>query len=290
MYGFVHCALEDMVRAKFGAEAWEKILKKGRIRMHGGSFLMHRVYADELTLKLIHSSAEVLGLSVDACLEALGCHFLYFCQQHGYDHILRVLGSNLTDFLTNLDNLHDHLASTYPGMSAPSFRVSPGPMGSLHLHYCSERKGLHPIVKGLVKTVAREFFNTEVNVSTCKIMDKEDRVVVLMEVSETMLKLAPLAVPGLMQKRSSFTSAHITDHLSQCPQDLPVDTKTFCTAFPFHVIFDRDFVIQSAGKVTYFGFLSSVLFFGDRASLITKLISSRRVVDCYGMTAVERFG
>ncbi|KAH9373866.1 hypothetical protein HPB48_009254 [Haemaphysalis longicornis] len=170
-------------------------------------------------------------MTPDACLEALGCHFLYFCQQHGYDHILRVLGSNLTDFLTNLDNLHDHLASTYPGMNAPSFRVSPGPMGSLHLHYCSERKGLHPIVKGLVKAVAREFFDTEVNVNTCKVTDKGDRVTVLMEVSE-----------------SSFTSAHVTDHLSQSPQDLPVDTKTFCEAFPFHVIFDRDFVIHQAGK------------------------------------------
>ncbi|KAG0413388.1 hypothetical protein HPB47_009472 [Ixodes persulcatus] len=141
IYGFVHCALEDLVRTKYGVEAWEKILKKSRIRMHGGSFLMHRVYADELTLKLVQSASEVLGLSADACLEALGCHFLYFCQQHGYDHILRVLGSNLTDFLTNLDNLHDHLASTYPGMSAPSFRVSPGPLGSLHLHYCRSGDG-----------------------------------------------------------------------------------------------------------------------------------------------------
>ncbi|KAH7967802.1 hypothetical protein HPB52_002552 [Rhipicephalus sanguineus] len=216
--------------------------------MHGGSFLMHRVYADDVTFKLVQSASEVLEMSPDACLEALGCHFLYFCQQHGYDHILRVLGSNLTDFLTNLDNLHDHLASTYPGMSAPSFRVSPGPMGSLHLHYCSERKGLHPIVKGLVKAVAREFFDTEVNVNTCKVTDRGDRVTVIMEVSECMLKLAPIEIPGLMQKRSSFTSAHITDHLSQSPQDLPVDTKTFCSAFPFHVIFDRDFVIHQAGK------------------------------------------
>ncbi|KAK8757356.1 hypothetical protein V5799_005013 [Amblyomma americanum] len=237
-----------MVRTKHGLDAWEKILRKSKIRMHGGSFLMHRVYADDVTFKLVQSASEVLEMTPDACLEALGCHFLYFCQQHGYDHILRVLGSNLTDFLTNLDNLHDHLASTYPGMSAPSFRVSPGPMGSLHLHYCSERKGLHPIVKGLVKAVAREFFDTEVNVNTCKVTDRGDRVTVIMEVSENVLQLAPIEIPGLMQKRSSFTSAHITDHLSQSPQDLPVDTKTFCTAFPFHVIFDRDFVIHQAGK------------------------------------------
>ncbi|CAN8032231.1 unnamed protein product, partial [Ixodes persulcatus] len=251
--------------------------------MHGGSFLMHRVYADELTLKLVQSASEVLGLSADACLEALGCHFLYFCQQHGYDHILRVLGSNLTDFLTNLDNLHDHLASTYPGMSAPSFRVSPGPLGSLHLHYCSERRGLHPIVKGLVKTVAREFFDTEVSVSTCKVTDKGDRVVVLMEVSENLLKVRLLIFDaGSLTMRSSFTSAHVTDHLSQSPQDLPVDTRTFCTAFPFHVVFDRDFVITQAGKVmTGLLRLTKSMWQKGKPVRFTDMFSiSRPVIEC----------
>ncbi|XP_064483255.1 guanylate cyclase soluble subunit beta-1-like [Ornithodoros turicata] len=212
---------------------------------------MHRVYADDVTMKLVQSASEVLEMSKDSCLEALGCHFLFFCQQHGYDKILRVLGSNLTDFLTNLDNLHDHLAGSYPGMSAPSFRVTPGPLGSIHLHYCSQRRGLHPIVKGLVKTVAGEFFDTEVTVNTCKIMDEGDKVIVLMEVSEVLLKVdMPELLPNPfgMQKRSSFTSAHITDHLSQQPQDLPVDVKTFCSAFPFHVMFDRDFNIRQVGK------------------------------------------
>ncbi|KAH6937322.1 hypothetical protein HPB50_026734 [Hyalomma asiaticum] len=76
----------------------EALRRKSNIRMYGGSFLMHRVYPDDVTFKLVLSAAEVLNMSPDACLEALGCHFLYFCQQHGYDKILRVLGSNLTDF------------------------------------------------------------------------------------------------------------------------------------------------------------------------------------------------
>ncbi|XP_037502993.2 guanylate cyclase soluble subunit beta-2-like [Rhipicephalus sanguineus] len=113
------------------------LLEKSGITMHGASFLMHKVYTDDMTLKLVAAACEVLGLDLDTCLEAFGEHFLYFCQQHGYDHILRVLGSNMADFLTNLDNLHDHLASTYPGMRAPSFRVTPGPSGQILLHYYS---------------------------------------------------------------------------------------------------------------------------------------------------------
>lgn len=85
---------------------------------------MHQVYDDEMTFKLVTAASNVSGLPVEVCLEEFGKHFLVYCQKNGYDQILRVLGSNLYDFLTNLDNLHDHLASIYPGMRAPSFRVT----------------------------------------------------------------------------------------------------------------------------------------------------------------------
>lgn len=35
--------------------------RKSKIRMHGGSFLMHRVYQDDVTFKLVQSASEVLG-------------------------------------------------------------------------------------------------------------------------------------------------------------------------------------------------------------------------------------
>lgn len=78
--------------------------------------------------------------------------FFDFCQESGYDKILKVLGATPRDFLQNLDALHDHLATIYPGMRAPSFRCTERPEdGALILHYYSEREGLEPIVIGLVK-------------------------------------------------------------------------------------------------------------------------------------------
>lgn len=52
--------------------------------------------------------------------------------------------------LQNLDALHDHLGTLYPGMRAPSFRCTEKD-GSLLLHYYSERPGLEHIVIGIVK-------------------------------------------------------------------------------------------------------------------------------------------
>lgn len=151
---------------------------------------MHQVYDDETTFKLVVAASNVSGLPMEVCLEEFGRHFLVYCQKNGYDQILRVLGSNLYDFLTNLDNLHDHLASIYPGMRAPSFRVTrnvntntvngadqkdsqepkASASGSMYLHYYSDRKGLSPIVKGLVMAVAKEFFSTDILVTECKLL------------------------------------------------------------------------------------------------------------------------
>lgn len=98
--------------------------------------------------------------------------FFEFCQDSGYDKILQVLGATPRDFLQvnididthcskqtdvtrllqNLDALHDHLATLYPGMRAPSFRCTERPEdGALILHYYSDRPGLEHIVVGIVK-------------------------------------------------------------------------------------------------------------------------------------------
>ena len=73
-----------------------------------------------------------------------------------------MLGGKLSEFLCNLDALHDHLGSIYPGMRAPSFRVTTR-NGAIILHYYSVRDGLEHIVLGIVKTVARKLLNTEVS-------------------------------------------------------------------------------------------------------------------------------
>ena len=162
-------------------------------------------------------------------LQMFGKMFFEFCQESGYDTILRVLGSNVREFLQvnmarflgfqvisqfmeihhrinsivqtpsksfqsvgsgknpckichfvkvssfypsvcnckclhqNLDALHDHLGTIYPGMRAPSFRCTDAERGNnLILHYYSEREGLQDIVIGIIKTVAQQIHGTEI--------------------------------------------------------------------------------------------------------------------------------
>lgn len=117
-----------------------------------GSFLVRIIYTDDITYNLVGAAEKVLNIPAADILELFGRMFFEFCQESGYDKILKILGATTRDFLQNLDALHDHLATIYPGMRAPSFRCTESPEdGALILHYYSERAGLEPIVIGIVK-------------------------------------------------------------------------------------------------------------------------------------------
>lgn len=132
----------------------------------------------------IISCVYALELPASSILELFGKMFFEFCQDSGYDKILQVLGATPRDFLQvrivrvtsfeqydncyhplflqNLDALHDHLGTLYPGMRAPSFRCTERTEdGALVLHYYSDRPGLEYIVIGIVKVVKTIFYDRQ---------------------------------------------------------------------------------------------------------------------------------
>ncbi|XP_049530107.1 guanylate cyclase soluble subunit beta-1 isoform X2 [Anopheles darlingi] len=162
MYGFVNYALELLVLKNFGLTIWEQIKKKAEVNMEG-QFLVRQIYEDDITYNLIEAAVSILNIPASDILELFGKTFFEFCQDSGYDKILQVLGATPRDFLQNLDALHDHLGTLYPGMRAPSFRCTETD-GQLVLHYYSERPGLEHIVIGIVKAVASKLHGVDVEI------------------------------------------------------------------------------------------------------------------------------
>ncbi|KAI5738699.1 hypothetical protein M8J77_010074 [Diaphorina citri] len=230
MYGFVNYALELLVLKTFGEETWEKIKHDADVAMDG-QFLVRQIYEDEITYNLIGAAVGVLNIPANTILELFGKTFFEFCQDSGYDKILQVLGATPRDFLQNLDALHDHLGTLYPGMRAPSFRCTETDDGALVLHYYSDRPGLEHIVIGIVKTVASKLHNTEVEVEILKTKEECDHVQFL--ITETS---AP--------ERVELPQIEEIETLSLEPKISPA---TFCRLFPFHIMFDRDLVIEQVG-------------------------------------------
>jgi hypothetical protein len=156
MYGLLNQALEDFVRTSHGDVVWKQVRDKAGIHLE--MFVSMDNYPDEVTGKLVTAAAEVLGLDANRILEAFGEHWVLYTAQAGYGPMLSMFGSNLEEFLLNLDNLHSHVGLTFSELRPPSFRVERVDNGqALLLHYRSQRTGLAPMVVGLLKGLGRRF-------------------------------------------------------------------------------------------------------------------------------------
>lgn len=156
MYGLVNKAVEDLVCSKFGDEAWSQIVEKAGIETD--SFVSMESYPDEVSYKLVMAASEVLRLEPAAVLEAFGEYWTMYTVSEGYGELMAMFGSNLKEFLGNLDRLHGHVQMGFPNLKPPSFKVEDvAGEPALLLHYHSEREGLAPMVLGLVKGLAQRF-------------------------------------------------------------------------------------------------------------------------------------
>lgn len=161
MYGMVNKAIVDLVITQFGQATWEAIAEKAGVDEE--LFLSMQQYPDELTYRLVRSASEELKLPAEQVLEAFGKFWITYTAREGYGELLRISGSNIWEFLANLDNLHARVGLSFRNLRPPSFRCSEQSADGVHLHYASTRQGLTYLVVGLLKGLG-DLFGTPVNV------------------------------------------------------------------------------------------------------------------------------
>ncbi|XP_023392486.1 guanylate cyclase soluble subunit beta-2-like [Pteropus vampyrus] len=275
LYGFINTCLQSLVIEKFGEETWEKLKASAEVQ---DAFMTYTVYDDLITIKLIQEACKVLGVSMEAILKLFGEYFFKFCKKSGYDRMLRTLGGNLTEFIENLDALHSYLALSYKEMNAPSFRLERGADRKILLHYYSDRSGLCHIVPGIIESVAKDFFNIDVamnildmNQETERTGKKEHVVFLIVQKSHRQMRRAEprlqdaflrmkekyLSVSVCPVKKSPweivrsivmFGKGHVLNTFVPIyPERLWIEEKTFCNAFPFHIVFDESLRVKQAG-------------------------------------------
>lgn len=155
MYGLVNKAIQDLVTRNFGEEKWLQI--KTKAGFEDNFFVGMRSYPDELTYNLVGAASEVLKMTPEQILNAFGEYWILFTADEGYREILKIYGSNLRDFLMNLNNLHDQVGMIMPNLTPPKFTVRDLEANKLELIYQSTREGLAPMVVGLLKGLGARF-------------------------------------------------------------------------------------------------------------------------------------
>jgi hypothetical protein len=155
MYGLINKAIHDLVTSRFGESKWHEICQKAGVT--DAAFVTMEKYPDETTYQLVGAASAVLGAPPEDILETFGEYWTVYSAEAGFGHLLEFAGSNLVEFLRNLDNMHTRIALTFPQLEPPSFRVGEVTESSVQLFYHSKRPGLAPLVIGMVKGLGKRF-------------------------------------------------------------------------------------------------------------------------------------
>ncbi|XP_017314218.1 guanylate cyclase soluble subunit beta-2 isoform X2 [Ictalurus punctatus] len=220
--------------------------------------MTYEIYDDIITIRLVQEACKMLDVSSEVVLKLFGEYFFSFCKMSGYDAMLRTLGGNLIEFIENLDALHSYLALSYQEMNAPSFRVERTHDGRTLLHYYSDRKGLHHIVPGIIEAVAKDFFGSKVTMSILEQPEEAERtgkrehVIFLMTQTSERIKDETQAKEDDGREQREVVDMVESESILHAfcpsyPKRLWIDERSFCNAFPFHIVFDQDLIVKQTG-------------------------------------------
>ncbi|MEO0480582.1 MAG: heme NO-binding domain-containing protein [Planctomycetota bacterium] len=148
-------AIESLINEQFGAETWTKVRKKAGVE--DGGFMGMDPYDDAVTYSLVGAASEVLETPAEQLLESFGEFWTLYTANEGYGGLLEMSGSTLEEFLQNLDEMHARIALSMPELQPPSFHLEHIDDERMALHYTSERAGLEPMVRGLIRGLGKRF-------------------------------------------------------------------------------------------------------------------------------------
>lgn len=155
MYGLVNRAVEGLVCARHGADAWRRI--KGRAGVREEVFVSSAQYPDTLTYELVAAASAELGVSADDILIEFGEYWVREIAAQSYGPLFEAAGRDLGSFIDHLPHFHTRVGLILPALRPPRFAVSERRARSLRLHYLSDREGLAPFVRGLIQGLSAQF-------------------------------------------------------------------------------------------------------------------------------------
>jgi len=161
MYGMVNRALEHMIKAGFGEDAWEKVKEEAGVDIE--VFVSNSGYPDDVTYKLVKACSQILRMTQEQVLFEFGRHWILKTAPDGYGELLNAGGRTLPEFLQNLPNFHSRISLLFPHLQPPRFSCSEATDRSVRLCYRSNRAGLAPFLMGLLDGLG-EMFHSPVRV------------------------------------------------------------------------------------------------------------------------------
>ena len=272
MYGMLLESVEHFLKEKYGEKSWNLIRLQAGVKNH--VFVTHERYPDNLMLDIARAASEVVGkqmnMSPEDFIQFFGVCFVNFFSNYGYDRIIRVSGRHFRDFLSGIDNLHEHMRFAYPKLQSPSFYCTEETSSGLVLHYKSKRKGFVRYVIGQVMEIARTFYDITLEVKVLENLSSDAGCHIIYQ---------------LYFNNSAFRKPLSADLLCfRERRELPCET--FFNIMPFSFVVSSNMEILMAGAALL-STLGNVLI-GNRVDAVFSLRRPRREFSWENVSALTR--
>ncbi|CAK9300335.1 unnamed protein product [Gordionus sp. m RMFG-2023] len=228
MYGILLASISHYIIGSLGKEAWNDIKKK--VGINYNEFIHKKVYSETLVNRIINATEELYGIPRKTLMIETGKFFMESLEGQGFSKMLRVLGRNFSDFLNGLDNLHEYVRFSFPRLKAPSFTCEREHESGISIRYRSKRKGYHEYVMGILIKAAKLYYNLDIEIAIHKDSSSKD----ITDVSYD------LKFPNKKFKIDTINNPKVNL--------FPLSPARFLSLFPFHLVFDKNLIILSAGN------------------------------------------
>lgn len=251
-------SVEHFLKEKYGEKTWNLIRLRAGVKKH--VFVTHERYPDNLMIDIAGAASEVIGkqnnMNRDDFIQFFGVCFVKFFSNYGYDRIIKVSGRHFRDFLSGIDNLHEHMRFGYPKLMSPSFYCTEETSAGLLLHYKSKRNGFYRYVIGQIMEVARAFYGIALEIKVLEVLSSEIGCHAIYRVNFDNTAFKPL-LPDMLSVQESRT----------------LSCEIFFQVMPFSFVVSNNMKIAMAGNALI-STLGNVV--GDRMDNVFSLRRPRR--------------
>lgn len=170
MKGIIFNLVEEVVRDRYGEDAWDDLLDAAGL---DGAYTSLGSYPDEQLQRLVGAASVALGLPADDVVRTLGEAAIPLLADR-YPFFFAPHSSTVSFLLTLNDIIHPEVRKLYPGADVPTFGFEESSDDSLTLRYHSDRK-LCALAEGFVLGAAAHFGErAEITQPDCMLRGDED--------------------------------------------------------------------------------------------------------------------
>lgn len=154
MYGLVNQGVKDLVLHVSDQDTWLSICQEAGVPTE---YVSMQYYNDDVTYKLVGAASKKLNLPPETILGEFGKFWVSYTAKEGYGPLMDLFGQDFKACLKNLNQLHMRMGMTLPQLSPPNFVYREISENIIELEYQSKRKGLSPMVQGLLEGLATKY-------------------------------------------------------------------------------------------------------------------------------------